>query len=125
MKQARAPVTSAKSAYIPDITAYASDTWQNGVPFLVTNFGSVGVRLNYDVFDFGKRRAAVREHEAQLAEAEENLARLKDSISAQVERGYNALERSKNLVTVRGQVVSLRPDTGRLSYNHATRGVAS
>ena len=28
--------------------------------------------MNYDVFDFGKRRAFIREHEAQLAEAQEN-----------------------------------------------------
>ena len=67
IKQARAAVASAKSAFIPDITAYASDTWQNGVAFIVPNFGAVGVRLDYDVFDFGKRRAAVREREAQLA----------------------------------------------------------
>jgi outer membrane protein TolC len=125
IKEARAAVTSAKSAFIPDVTAYASDTWQNGVPFLVSNFGTVGVRLNYDVFDFGKRRAAVREHEAQLAEAEENLKRLKDSISAQVQRNYDALERSKNLVGVADQVVALRRESERLSKNQVTQGVVT
>ncbi len=125
IKQARAAVASAKSAFIPDVTAYASDTWQNGVAFLVPNFGSVGVRLNYDVFDFGKRRAAVREHEAQLAEAEENLTRLKDSISALVERNYNALERTRNLVAVADQVVALRRETERLSHNQVTEGVVT
>ena len=125
IKKARAAVASAKSAFIPDITAYASDTWQNGVPFIVTNFGTVGVRLNYDVFDFGKRRAAVREREAQLAEAEENLKRLKDSISAQVERNYNALERTKNLVAVADQVVALRRESERLSKNQVTEGVVT
>ena len=50
----------------PTLRPMPSDTWQNGVPFLVSNFGTVGVQLSYDVFDFGKRRAAVREHEAQL-----------------------------------------------------------
>jgi outer membrane protein TolC len=123
IKEARAAVASAKSAFIPDITAYASDTWQNGVAFIVPNFGSVGVRLNYDVFDFGKRRAAVREREAQLAEAEENLKRLKDGISAQVERTYNALERTKNLVAVADQVVALRRENERLSHNQVTEGV--
>src|ERR1700722_20273940 len=98
IKKAKAAVASAKSAFIPDITARASDTWQNGVPFGVTNYGSVGVWLNYDVFDFGKRRAAVKERDAQLAQAEENLQRLKDNISALVERNYNAVERTKNLV---------------------------
>jgi outer membrane protein TolC len=125
IKQARAAVTSAKSEFIPDITAYASDTWQNGVAFFVPNFGSVGVRLNYDVFDFGKRRAAVREREAQLAEAEENLQRLKDNISAQVERTYNAVERTKNLVAVADQVVALRRESERLSHNQVTDGVVT
>jgi outer membrane protein TolC len=104
INKARAAVRSAKSQFIPDITAFATNTWQNGVPFLVTNFGMVGVQLDYDVFDWGKRRAAVREHEAQLAQAEENLKRLKDGISAQVERTYNALERTKNLVAVADQL---------------------
>ena len=125
IKKARAAVKSAKSAFIPDITAYASDTWQNGVPFLVTNFGMVGVQLDYDVFDFGKRRAAVRGRDAQLAEAEENLTRLKDSISAQVERNYNAVERTKNLVAVADQVVALRRENERLSHNQVTQGVVT
>jgi outer membrane protein TolC len=125
IQKARAAVTSARSAFIPDITAYASDTWQNGIAFIVNNIGTVGVQLNYDVFDFGKRRAAVREHEAQLREAEENLQRLKDSISAQVERSYNALERTKNLVAVADQVVALRRESERLSKNQVTEGVVT
>jgi outer membrane protein TolC len=125
IKEAKAAVASAKSAFIPDITAYASDSWQNGVAFIVPNFGSVGVRLNYDVFDFGKRRAGVREHEAQLAEAEENLKRLKDSISAQVENNYNAVERTKSLVAVADQVVALRRENERLSHNQVTDGVVT
>jgi outer membrane protein TolC len=48
------------------------------VPFLVRNFGTFGVTLNWEVFDFGRTRAAVHEREAQLAQAEENnLQRLK------------------------------------------------
>ncbi|MGD0131692.1 MAG: TolC family protein [Bryobacteraceae bacterium] len=125
IKISRAAVASAKSAFIPDVTAYASDTWQNGVPFIVTNFGTVGVRLNYDVFDFGKRRSAVREREAQLSEAEENLQRLKDSLSAQVDRDYNALERTKNLVAVADQIVALRRESERLSKNQVTEGVVT
>ena len=125
INKATAAVRSAKSHFIPDITAFATDTWQNGVPFLVTNFGMVGVQLDYDVFDWGKRRAAVREHEAQLAQAEENLKRLKDSISAQVERTYNALERTKNLVAVADQVLALRRESERLSHNQVTQGVVT
>ena len=125
VKKARAAVASAKSAFIPDVTAYASDTWQNGVPFVVPNFGTFGARLTYDVFDFGKRRAAVKERDAQLAQAEENLQRLKDSISAQIERNYNAVERTKKLVAVADQVVALRRENERLSHNQVTQGVVT
>ena len=71
---ANAAVTAAKTAYIPDITAYARHSYQVGVPFLVRNYGTFGFHLTWDLFDFGRRRAIVQEREAQLAQAEENLA---------------------------------------------------
>jgi outer membrane protein TolC len=84
VEQAKAGVTSAKSAYIPDVSAIARQSYQNGVPFLVHNFGTFGLTLDYDVFDFGKRRAVVRENEAKLAEAEENLMRLKEAVGVRI-----------------------------------------
>jgi outer membrane protein TolC len=123
VQKARAGVTAAKSAYIPDITAYARHSYQDGVPFLVRNFGTFGVNLSWDVFDFGKRRAAVREREAQLAEAEENLARLKEEVAVGIERSYNKVERTKSLVEVANQVVRLRHEGERLAQNQLTEGV--
>jgi outer membrane protein TolC len=121
--KAKAGLTAAKSAYIPDITAYARQSYQDGVPFLVRNFGTFGVNLNYEVFDFGKRRAAVREREAQLAQAEENLRRLKDQVAVGIERDYNKLERTRSLVEVANQVVKLRQESERLVQNQLSQGV--
>lgn len=121
--KAEAGVAAAKSAYIPDITVYARDSYQDGVPFLVRNFGTFGVNLDWDVFDFGKRRAAVREREAQLAQAQENLRRLKDSVAVAIERSYNKLTRTKHLVQVASEVVSLRQESDRLAQNQLTQGV--
>jgi multidrug resistance efflux pump len=67
VQQAKGALIAAKSAFIPDVSPFARHNYQNGVPFLVHNFGTFGLALNYDVFDFGKRRAVVREREAQLA----------------------------------------------------------
>jgi len=93
------------------------------VPLLVRNFGTFGVTLSWDVFDFGKRRAGVREHEAQLAQAEENLRRLKEEVAVGIERSYNKVERTKNLVEVANQVVKLRQESERLAQNQVTEGV--
>jgi outer membrane protein TolC len=123
VRKAQAAVAAAKTAYIPDITAYARHSYQDGVPFLVRNFGTFGVTLSWDVFDFGKRRAAVREREAELAQAEENLKRLKEEVAVKIERSYNKLERTRSLVQVASQVVKLRQEGERLAQNELAQGV--
>ncbi len=123
VRKARAGLATAKTAYIPDVTADARQSYQNGVPFLVRNFGTFGVALNWDVFDFGKRRSVVRVHEAQLAQAEENLRRLKDEVAVGIERSYNKVERTKKLVEVADQVVKLRQESERLAQNQSNQGV--
>jgi outer membrane protein TolC len=90
---------------------------------LVRNFGTFGVNLDWDVFDFGKRRAAVREREAQLAQAQENLRRLKESVAVAIERSYNKVARTKHLVQVATEVVTLRQESDRLAQNQLTQGV--
>ncbi len=121
--KARAAVAAAKTAYIPDITAYARHSYQDGVPFFVRNFGTVGVNLNYTLWDFGKRRAAVREHADQLAEAEQNLERLKEQVAVEIERSYNKLERTRSMVKVATQVAKLRQESERLTTDQAAQGI--
>jgi outer membrane protein TolC len=121
--KARAGVAAAKTAYIPDITAFARHSYQDGVPFFVRNFGTVGISMNYTLWDFGKRRATVREHSAQLAEAQENLEHLKEQVAVAVERSYNKLARTKSMVDVATQVAQLRQESERLATNQAAQGV--
>jgi outer membrane protein TolC len=123
--KAQAGVAAAKSAYIPDVTAFARHSYQDGVPFLVHNFGTFGVSLNYDVFDFGKRRAAVRERQDALLEAEQNVERLKEEVAVSIERSYNKVERTKQMVDVAHQVMSLREEGDRVAGNQLTYGVVN
>jgi outer membrane protein TolC len=121
--KARAGVAAAKTTYIPDITVFARHSYQDGVPFFVRNFGTVGVNMSYTLWDFGKRRAAVREHATQLAEAEQNLERLKEEVAVSIERSYNKLERTKSMVNVAVQVAKLRLESERLATDQAAQGV--
>jgi len=123
VEQAKAAVTVAKSAYIPDVSAFARHSYQNGVPFLVHNFGTFGLSLTYDVFDFGKRRAVIREREAQLAQAEENVEHLKEAVGVQIERSLNKVERTKQMLRVAAEVVRLRKEGERVAENQVTQGV--
>ena len=53
----------------------------------------------------------MREREAQLAQAQKNLRRLKDSVAVAIERSYNKLTRTKHLVQVATEVVQLRQES--------------
>jgi outer membrane protein TolC len=64
----------------------------------------------------------VREREAQLAQAEENLQRLKDEVAVVIEKNYNKVERTKQMVDVANQVVKLRRESERLAQNQLAQG---
>jgi len=123
VEKARAGVAAAKTAYLPDITAYARHSYQDGVPFLVRNFGDFGIHLNYTLWDFGKRRATVRERSSELAEAEQYLEHLKEKVAMAIDQSYNKLERTKNMVNVVAEVAQLRQESERLATNQATQGI--
>lgn len=122
VEKARAAMGAAKAAYIPDVTAYARQSYQDGIPFFVRNFGTFGVNMTWDVFDFGKRRAVLRERQDQLAEAEENVRRLKDEVSVSIQRSYDKLQRTKSMLEVAQQVVKLRQESERLAQNQLAQG---
>src|SRR5260370_4075804 len=86
VEKARQGARIAKADYIPDVGAFAQYTYQNGVPFLVHNNGSVGLRMSWKVFDWGKRSVAIGEGEAQVLQAEDNVQRLKRRVPRQGEK---------------------------------------
>ena len=123
VEKARAGEAAAKTAYIPDVTAFARYSYQDGVPFFVRNFGTFGISLNYTLWDFGKRRAAVREHGTQVAEAEQNVEHLKEQVAVAVERSYNKLEQTRNMVDVATEAAKLRAEAERLASSQEKQGV--
>lgn len=124
VEKASAGVRLSKADYFPDISAFARYSYQSGVPFLARNFGSFGASLTYDLFDGGKRRAALRESDSKLAQAKENLARVTDDVELGVETALNRLDRTKEMVNVSQQVVALRTESSRVTAQQLGRGEA-
>src|SRR5262249_42149014 len=120
--KASAGVRAAQREYIPDVEAFARYSYQNNVPFLVHNFGSFGVHFSYDIFDGGKKRATLRERNAQLAQAKENLARVSDEVELRVQVAYNKLERTRQMVAVSEELLAARKEAQRVSAQQLQRG---
>jgi outer membrane protein TolC len=124
VEKASAAVRLAKADYYPDLSAFARYSYQNNVPFLARNFGTFGGQLTYDLFDGGRRRAAVSENSARLAQARENLARLNDEVERRVETAANRLERTGEMVKVSEEILALRAESSRVSTQQLERGEA-
>lgn len=123
LEKARAAHTAAKAEYIPDVTAFARHSYQNGLPFFDRNFGTFGIHLTYDVFDAGKRRALVRERRDEMAEAEENLQRVKDEVEARIQMIYNRLDVTHAMVEVKKEYLAARQESTRLSEDQFKHGI--
>jgi outer membrane protein TolC len=122
--KASAAVRLAKRQYLPEVEAFARYSYQDNVPFLARNFGTFGVHLGYDLFDGGRRNAAIGEHKAQLAQAEENLARVKEEVEFRVQAAYNKLERTRQMVKVSDELMALRQESRRVFTQQVQEGAA-
>ena len=129
---ARAEVQKAEAAiglaktdiWVPDVEAFARYSYQENVPFLARNFGTFGVHFGYDLFDSGRKHGVLRERQAQLSQAKENLAKLTDEIELSVETAYNKLERTRQMLKVSEEVLALRTESNRVRQQELLRGAA-
>ena len=125
VQKAEAAVRLAKTdMWVPDVEAFARYSYQENVPFLARNFGTFGVHFGYDVFDSGRKNAIVHEHQAQLSQAKENLARLTDEVELEVETAYNKLDRTQQMLKVSEEVVALRDESNRVMQQRLLQGAA-
>lgn len=122
MEKASAGVRAAKREYIPDVEAFARYSYQNNVPFLARNFGTFGIHFSYDLYDGGKKRAMLRERDAQAAQAKENLARISDEVEVKVQTAYNKLERTEQMVAVSQELLAARKEARRVSAHGLEQG---
>jgi len=125
VEKAEAAVRLAKTdMWVPDVEAFARYSYQENVPFLARNFGTFGVHFGYDVFDSGRKRSLVHEHQAQLSQAKENLAKLTDAVEVSVQTAYNKLQRTQQMLKVSEEVLSLRTESNRVRQQELLRGAA-
>jgi outer membrane protein TolC len=110
--------------WVPDVEAFARYSYANNVPFLARNFGTFGIHFGFDVFDAGHKRAMLREREAQLSQAKENLAKLTDEVELEVETAYNKLDRTQQMLKVSEEVVALRSESNRVMQEKLVQGAA-
>ena len=113
--KAKAGLSVAKDAYIPEITGLARYSYQSGIPFLVHNFGTFGVAFSYDLFDGGRREAEIKDSKTLLSEAQLNLVKVEEEVAVQVETAYDKVEQLKDLTGVAAESLQAREEVSRVT----------
>ena len=104
---------------------FARHTYQDGVPFLTHNIGTFGVRMTWDIFEWGRRGDVVAQRKEQLTQANENLGRMKKRIEVEVDKAYRKLEQTKRLIDVAREALVLQKENLRLRGNALRAGTAT
>jgi outer membrane protein TolC len=125
VKKAESGVKAAQIDYIPDISLSGHYAYQDGVPFLDHNIGTFGVKMTWNIFDWGKRRAVVAQYKEQLTQANENLRRVEKRIEVEVDKAYRKLEQTRNLIGVTRESLTQQKENLRLKSNGIKAGTAT
>jgi multidrug efflux pump subunit AcrB/outer membrane protein TolC len=125
LEKSQHAVKAAKYEYIPDVTIFAKYGYQDGAPFLDKNVGIFGVELTWNIFDWGRRKGDIGQRVAQQSQAKENLARIDKRIGIEIDKAYRKLDRSKQMVDVAREALSLCQENARLSENGLKAGTVT
>jgi outer membrane protein TolC len=124
VERASAGVKLAKADYYPEFSVFARYSYQSDVPFLARNFGTFGGVFTWNLFDGGRRGAALGESDSKLAQAKEALARVTDEVELKVQVALNKLNRTQEMIDVSQQVLTLRSESSRVIGQKLLRGEA-
>ena len=124
VQKAESGVKAAYNDYIPDIYLSGQYHYQDGIPFLTHNIGTVGLKMTWNIFDWGKRRAIVAQRKEQLTQANENLHRVKKRIEVEVDKAYRKLEQTRTLIDVTRESLVLQRENLRLKSDARKAGTA-
>lgn len=118
--KARAASKIAKLAYVPTVAVVSGYLFQNAIPLVPSNFGYGGVMASYNLFDFGKREHAIKEARDQLGMAEMALQMTRSKVSAQLQKSYMELDRTRQLSDVAQRMGSSAALLMKVSTNPET-----
>jgi outer membrane protein TolC len=106
--KANSGVSAAQHAHLPDVGLFGTYIHQDGISFLKEDIGMVGIQMNWDVFDWGKKTAQTNQRKMQLLQAQRHLAQVQQDVEVSISKAYRKLEQVRQLVNVASEAVALR-----------------
>ena len=126
VEAAKAAVKVAKSGFMPQVSASASNSWTAHTwPADENENWGVGVNLSLNVFDSGVTAAKVRAADANLYKAEETYRQTKDSVQLDVRNNYLSLREAEKRIATSKVAVDSAEEDYRISQLRYQAGVGT
>jgi multidrug efflux pump subunit AcrB/outer membrane protein TolC len=125
LARAKAALSAARAEYIPELGAFAQYVYQSGVPLLSENNGAVGLRMNWTLAEFGKRSGLVRERQAGVAEAEENLHQAENHVRVEIEKSLRKVRRAETGLEAARESAEARKEMRRITADQVEAKTAN
>lgn len=106
----------AKAEFLPDMGATFHYLSPFGVNFVPTNIMAVGLEINWEPFDWGRRRDTVNEKTVQVEQSKLNLTQTKNNVLVDVNKQFRALQEARAAV----DVASAQQDSTRMKLQEVT-----
>jgi outer membrane protein TolC len=123
--RSRSGLRAAKADFIPEVSAYAIQAHEEGVPFIRQNATMVGLTLSWKIFDGGRKASVISERSAQVSQASENQHRLRQRVEIDLGKLMRKVETSRLQVEVTEEACALRQEEARLAGNQVQAGTVA
>lgn len=108
VEKARAGVSASKQKRIPDLALFVSGSRQEGVPLIPRDYTSAGLLLNWEIFDFGGKKADLARSLAQERQAALNRDRLREDATREVHLAFLQFTHARELVGLSAEAEAFR-----------------
>ena len=123
MDKSQSALKAGRADYLPEISAFARQTHQEGLPFIPNNATTFGLTMTWTVFDWGRKAGVVSQRAAQVSEASEDYRRLRSRVAIDLGKLLRKIEAAELLVEVATEADSTVREKSRLAGNQFRAGL--
>ena len=111
--------------YIPDVTLFAAEIYTDGVSYLNDNITVVGLKLDWNILDWGKKKGNRISRDSQAAQASQNLLRVREQTETDVIKTFNSIKQTAQMKDVANEALELYKEQLRINSDRYAAGVIS
>jgi outer membrane protein TolC len=108
--KAEAALKVARMAYLPDVNVIGGSADQHFADYIQHGFSFVGVTANYTVFEWGKKLDVVKQRQALITVAHQNLAVVTDKVQVEARKAFIAYEQAREALQLAGEMAQARKE---------------